>query len=230
MAFCILKVSCATKAEDWPCMASAGAVFGLRAVRSQCPLSVPSWLAQLELACCGSSCAWASNPHFCATFASPLAQELIGRCLAKRLNQIVRILPQERSLTTTQRDAGKESTGARAYETQTAVNEYLHFHYGPQSVQLEMAMQGALRATWGFQRVLDVCVTCAKGWEHALDVGCAVGGNTFSLSSRFEHVVGVDTSHAFIQTACSLQRSGSLPYLVPGRGAPLLNQSVGVCW
>ena len=148
---------------------------------------------------------------------SPLC---IKRCLAQHLNRTLRILPHERSLTTTQREAGKGSMGSRAYETQTAVNEYLHFHYGPQSVQLKMAVQGASQVTWGFQRVLEVCLTYSTGSEHALDVGCAVGGSTFALSSRFQHVVGVDTSNAFIQAACSLQRSGSMPYLVPGRGEP----------
>ena len=145
------------------------------------------------------------------------------RCVAKHLHRTVRLVPREgqgSSLTTTQRSSelGKASMGFRAYETQTAVNEYLHFHYGPQSVQLQMAVQGASQVTWGFERVLDVCFNHAVGWEHALDVGCAVGGSTFALSSRFQHVVGVDTSHAFIHAACSLQRSGSLPYMLPGRG------------
>ncbi|CAE7890753.1 unnamed protein product [Symbiodinium microadriaticum] len=144
-------------------------------------------------------------------------------CVAKHLHRTVRLVPREgqgSSLTTTQRSSelGKASMGFRAYETQTAVNEYLHFHYGPQSVQLQMAVQGASQVTWGFERVLDVCFNHAVGWEHALDVGCAVGGSTFALSSRFQHVVGVDTSHAFIHAACSLQRSGSLPYMLPGRG------------
>lgn len=144
-------------------------------------------------------------------------------CVAKHLHRTVRLVPRESqgsSLTTTQRSSelGKASMGYRAYETQTAVNEYLHFHYGPQSVQLQMAVQGASQVTWGFERVLDVCFNHAVGWEHALDVGCAVGGNTFALSSRFQHVVGVDTSHAFIQAACSLQRTKSLPYMLPGRG------------
>eukprot|EP00439_Symbiodinium_sp_Y106_P084043 s679_g24.t2 len=143
-------------------------------------------------------------------------------CVAKHLHRTVRLVPRESqgsSLTTTQRSSelGKASMGYRAYETQTAVNEYLHFHYGPQSVQLQMAVQGASQVTWGFERVLDVCFNHAVGWEHALDVGCAVGGNTFALSSRFQHVVGVDTSHAFIQAACSLQRTKSLPYMLPGR-------------
>ena len=98
--------------------------------------------------------------------------------------------------------------GYRAYETQTAVNEYLHFHYGPQSVQLQMAVQGASQVTWGFERVLDVCFNHAVGWEHALDVGCAVGGNTFclelSLSAR--------------------GRRGHLPRLHPGCLLPAENQ------
>ena len=38
----------------------------------------------------------------------------------------------------------------------------------------------------------------------ALDVGCAVGGASFHLSTDFAEVVGIDFSHAFVDMANAL--------------------------
>jgi 2-polyprenyl-3-methyl-5-hydroxy-6-metoxy-1,4-benzoquinol methylase len=39
----------------------------------------------------------------------------------------------------------------------------------------------------------------------ALDVGCAVGGTSFELSRDFDHVVGIDFSHAFVDAANAMK-------------------------
>lgn len=46
---------------------------------------------------------------------------------------------------------------------------------------------------------------CGDAPRTALDVGCAVGGASFELARTFDAVVGLDFSHAFVNTAKRLQ-------------------------
>ena len=46
----------------------------------------------------------------------------------------------------------------------------------------------------------------------ALDVGCAVGGSSFELSSSCARVVGVDFSRRFVEAAEALRAGGALPF------------------
>ncbi|CAJ1346414.1 unnamed protein product [Effrenium voratum] len=134
-------------------------------------------------------------------------------------------LPNE-SLTQTQRAFGEEGTAAE-YETETAVSEYLHFHYGRQSSVLAAAFGGKdIGALDAFGRVVAGCLA-AKGRTNALDVGCATGGLSFDLSEHFDHVVGIDASMAFIRAASCLQSDGSLRYNSPGSGHVALARAKG---
>lgn len=54
--------------------------------------------------------------------------------------------------------------------------------------------------------------------EAALDVGCAVGRTSFDLTPAFKHVVGVDFSHAFIDAANKLKKSGGARYRMTVEG------------
>lgn len=126
-----------------------------------------------------------------------------------------------RSLTKTQRDFScpSPSSALSEYETDTAVNEYLHFHYGPVSGVLEKALKGdAAILTSAFEHVKDVCVQHAQRFGFALDVGCSVGRMSFALSPHFEHVDGIDSSLAFIEAASILQRRRAVPYTWNGEG------------
>ena len=39
----------------------------------------------------------------------------------------------------------------------------------------------------------------------ALDIGCAVGASSFGLADRYEEVIGIDFSHAFVNAAKRMQ-------------------------
>ncbi|XP_041467987.1 uncharacterized protein LOC121418274 [Lytechinus variegatus] len=109
------------------------------------------------------------------------------------------------------------------YETEKLVNEYLVFHYG--------APEEVLRYSFGPRDALDFPRRVADEALHgllttdkstipnrALDIGCAVGRTSFELAREFEQVVGIDFSHAFIDTCNLLKDHGSLQYSVTDEG------------
>ncbi|MBT6379814.1 MAG: putative 4-mercaptohistidine N1-methyltransferase [Opitutales bacterium] len=86
------------------------------------------------------------------------------------------------------------------YETNKAVSEYLLFHYGKPD---DIFLNGV-----GSTEALDFPSRCGElhqGFKlnrsRALDLGCAVGGAAFAMSQSFEEVVGIDFSHALIESA-----------------------------
>ena len=58
----------------------------------------------------------------------------------------------------------------------------------------------------------------AQPLDAALDVGCAVGGTSFSLSSTFACVVGIDYSHAFVRAAQQLATQGRAAFSMSEEG------------
>jgi 5-histidylcysteine sulfoxide synthase/putative 4-mercaptohistidine N1-methyltranferase len=102
------------------------------------------------------------------------------------------------------------------YETDSALAQYLLLHYGTDQDCLGSSAR-LLRHAHGFpQRVarllLDTAQTHGVHVTRALDLGCAVGGSTFELSTRIDDVVGVDAGTRFIDTARELARTGHLVY------------------
>ncbi len=99
------------------------------------------------------------------------------------------------------------------YETIKLVNEYLLFHYGEDSEILPYA-EGPHQAL----RFAERCVTemipgvDLPSGARALDLGCAVGRSSFTLSARCDEVIGIDYSQAFIDAATTLGRQGILNY------------------
>ncbi len=95
------------------------------------------------------------------------------------------------------------------YETPKAISEYLLFHYGSDEQFLldGLGPKDALRFA-------DRCAALAARHEaprrRALDLGCAVGGSSFALSSRFNEVIGIDFSHGLIEAAQRLARGETL--------------------
>lgn len=115
----------------------------------------------------------------------------------------------------------------RVYETDKAVEEYLLFHFGADKdllpydasiapVQaLHFAQRTARMALDALQARLESSVAAGRPRPtilRALDVGCAVGGSSFELSSGCDGVIGLDFSHKFVYTAEQLRRGGSLSY------------------
>jgi len=86
------------------------------------------------------------------------------------------------------------------YETNKAVSEYLLFHYGKRE---DLLLSGI-----GPEEALDFPRRCGDlhlGFDlkrnRALDLGCAVGGAAFAMSRSFDEVLGLDFSHALIESA-----------------------------
>ncbi|CAL1171010.1 unnamed protein product [Cladocopium goreaui] len=159
--------------------------------------------------------------------ASPWSRDLLlsaaaaAALVALLLHRRSRQQKRGRSLTSTQRNFatnGGPIGAAGEYETDTALNEYLHFHYGPKSSFLDKALLGrSTMITSGFERVKEICFQHATSFHHALDVGCACGALSFALSERFQRVVGLDTSLSFVQACGTLQRRRAVPYVLPGQ-------------
>ncbi|XP_068682598.1 uncharacterized protein [Montipora capricornis] len=106
------------------------------------------------------------------------------------------------------------------YESEKLLGQYLALHYGKSYEQFTYGL--------GPKESLDFPVRCAleciKYTEDnvpsiALDIGCSVGRSTFELAKRFNQVVGVDYSHAFIDASNKLKMYGKLDYTVPTEGS-----------
>ena len=108
---------------------------------------------------------------------------------------------------------------ASVYETRTALNEYLFFHYGdPQAGmpgKLDLQIDNFPR-----QCVKD-CIDTEKlpnRETRALDLGCAVGRGSFELSRICTEVVGIDLSASFIEAAQAIQKDRKVEFPVVEEG------------
>ncbi len=97
-----------------------------------------------------------------------------------------------------------------AYETDTLVAQYCHFHYGPDYFGVP---------NFGVQ-VAKLCCTLMEGRPagKALDLGCALGRASFELAGCFEQVTGLDFSTRFFRLAADMQERGHLRYALPEEG------------
>lgn len=99
------------------------------------------------------------------------------------------------------------------YETDRAVAEYLHFHYGSRESLMPWDL-GPAQALDYPTRCVTECLdpSILPGGARALDLGCAVGRSSFELARHCQEVVGIDFSHRFIQAAQTLAEGGTLTY------------------
>ncbi|MDA7525651.1 putative 4-mercaptohistidine N1-methyltransferase [Verrucomicrobiales bacterium] len=99
------------------------------------------------------------------------------------------------------------------YETPGLISQYLLFHYGkpdeilPYDEAPHSALDFAVRAV---KEMVDFDLLPAR--SRALDLGCAVGRSSFTLSEKCHEVIGIDFSHAFVEAAQALAAEGQLPY------------------
>ena len=104
------------------------------------------------------------------------------------------------------------------YETEEQVNEYRVFHYATleQTLPWEFGPQQA----FGFHARLAACIDMSQLPTHsrALDLGCSVGRTSFELSRTCSEVLGIDFSHAFIDTANNILQSGDIPLILKREG------------
>jgi len=90
------------------------------------------------------------------------------------------------------------------YETDTAVSQYCHFHFGPRYFDVEDLSAHCVRLC--MEQLQN------KPTTRALDLGCAVGRASFELAQHFDAVTGIDFSARFIRIAHQMQQKGSIHY------------------
>ncbi len=97
-----------------------------------------------------------------------------------------------------------------AYETDTLVAQYCHFHYGPEYFGVPNFSA----------RLAQLCCDAMMGRPtvKALDLGCALGRASFELARCFEGVTGLDFSTRFFRLAADMQERGHLRYALPEEG------------
>ncbi len=120
--------------------------------------------------------------------------------------------------------------GARIYETEDLLAQYLLLHYGP--VEATMPYEIGPREATAFPRrcaqmTIEIASRLGVESARALDLGCAVGGATFELARQFPEVVGIDLSASFIAACETLRSHGVLPFDAPREGA--LRDSLLAC-
>ena len=99
------------------------------------------------------------------------------------------------------------------YETPTLISQYLLFHYGApdEILPYEEAPHSAL--DFSVRAVTEmVDFETLPESPRALDLGCAVGRSSFTLSEKCGEVVGIDFSHAFVEASQSMAAKGQLAY------------------
>jgi 5-histidylcysteine sulfoxide synthase len=97
---------------------------------------------------------------------------------------------------------------SKGYETRTMVNAYLRMHFDNHT-NIKHIVSQHKNSTF-LSRMVQCVVEKHQSetgavMNRALDMGCAVGGATFELAKHFKHVVGIDTSSAFIEMATKIQ-------------------------
>lgn len=105
------------------------------------------------------------------------------------------------------------------YEEETALSEYLLFHYGeaeevvPDFLQ-DLAPTHTDFATRTVSELLEPALIETIPYEErrALDLGCSVGRSSYELNKHCQQVTGIDASESFIKAAQEILKKGSLPY------------------
>ncbi|MGI9176977.1 MAG: 5-histidylcysteine sulfoxide synthase [Pirellulales bacterium] len=124
---------------------------------------------------------------------------------------------------------GSEATtaGARLYETDQLVTQYLDFHYAD-------ANAGGAPAPLGVPNFPRACVEATMPHValdrrgRCLDIGCSVGRSAFEFARHFAHVDAIDFSARFIQSGVRLQRGDEVHYEVPTEGELTSPRSVSL--
>jgi 5-histidylcysteine sulfoxide synthase/putative 4-mercaptohistidine N1-methyltranferase len=129
-------------------------------------------------------------------------------------------------------EPGSEATtaGARLYETDQLVTQYLEFHY------FDAASGGfdAARAPLGVPNFPAACVAATMPWVPAdrrrrcLDVGCSVGRSALEFARHFAHVDGIDFSARFIQAGVRLQQGNEVLYEIPTEGELTASRAIAL--
>lgn len=106
-------------------------------------------------------------------------------------------------------------TGGERYETDALLDQYMLFHWGSRAEQRDEDISSTVGhpdTRMFMETMAELVGDFATSYGSALDLGCATGRASFELARRFERVLGLDYSEAFIDAASVMQRQGSLAY------------------
>lgn len=112
-------------------------------------------------------------------------------------------------------DKGVRQDGGKRYETNALLDQYMLFHWGSRADQRDDEIRAAVGhpdTRLFMETMAELVGDFAKSHGAVLDLGCATGRASFELARRFQRVLGLDYSQAFIDAASILQRQGSLAY------------------
>ena len=101
------------------------------------------------------------------------------------------------------------------YGRSDTVDQYLLLHYGSEDEQRDSEINTSISfpSTSNLvNRTVELMKKFSKDQGRALDLGCAVGGASFSLASTFKSVTAIDFSDLFIEAASDLKRHGEIGY------------------
>jgi 5-histidylcysteine sulfoxide synthase/putative 4-mercaptohistidine N1-methyltranferase len=139
---------------------------------------------------------------------------------------------QHAGLRTIIEEPGNEATtvGARLYETDQLVTQYLDFHY------FDAASGGVDSASnrLGVPNFPKACVEATMAHvpvdrrRRCLDIGCSVGRSAFEFARFFEHVDAIDFSARFIQSGVRLQQGDEVLYEIPTEGELTVGRAVSL--
>ncbi len=106
------------------------------------------------------------------------------------------------------------------YESDTAVSEYLEFHYGDEYLGVPNFPA----------KIARIALSMSAGTEQkkALDIGCSVGRCSFELSRVFEDVTGIDFSARFVKNAVQMRDDGIVRYRVRSEGVSYQNKEARI--
>lgn len=95
-----------------------------------------------------------------------------------------------------------------SYESETLLRQYLDFHFRSKEPDYLPHHSVPKGLTDYPRRCAEKVIQHSRRFERALDLGCAVGGSSFALATRFREVLGVDFSASFIHAAATLAQHG----------------------
>lgn len=108
----------------------------------------------------------------------------------------------------------KEELGM--YESDSAVSEYLEFHYGDEYLGVPNFPAKIAR--------IALSMSAGTQQKRALDIGCSVGRCSFELAKVFEDVTGIDFSARFVKNGLQMRDEGVVRYRVKSEGTNSLNK------
>jgi len=113
-------------------------------------------------------------------------------------------------------DTAGQQDGGERYETDVLLDQYMLFHWGSRAEQRDEAITAGVghpEPRMFMETMAELVGDFASSHGSVLDLGCATGRASFELARRFERVLGLDYSQAFVDAANVMQRQGSLAYL-----------------